>query len=166
MRKWYSLPTQRILETAPWPKFPSYCFLTHFRPTPPAEILFLLFRNHRPPLFVEAPLSAHRPRLVSGAFVYQYTRLCSQPHRTGVTSPSRHALHFLLRRRYFAIAPYVAFFAALSLFRHPSPSQSSPLTIVTVALSMSKYTVPGLAMSTANIAHTGSTWGYIVIFCC
>ncbi len=100
MRKWYSLPTQRILETGPWPKFPSYCFLTHFRPTPPAEISFLLFRNYRPPLFVEAPLSAHWPRLVSGAFVYQDTRLRSQPHRTGVTLPSRHTWHFSLRCRF------------------------------------------------------------------
>ncbi len=147
MRKWYSLPTQRILETGPWPKFPSYHFLTHFRPTPLAKILFLLFRNHRPPLFVEAPLSAHWPRLVSGAFVYQDTRLRSQPHRTGVTLPSCHTLHFLLHCCYFAVAPYVAFFAASLLFCHPLPSQSSPLTIVTVASSMSKYTVPGLAMS-------------------
>ncbi len=29
IKKWYSLPTQRILETGPWPKFPSYCFLKH-----------------------------------------------------------------------------------------------------------------------------------------
>jgi hypothetical protein len=58
---------------------------------------------------------------------------------------------------HFAILPYFAFFAVLLLFCHSSSSQSSQLTIVTVAMSLSKNTVTGLAMSTANITHTGST---------
>ena len=101
--KWYSLPAQRILDTAPWLKFLSYHFSTHFRPPPPAKIVFLLFPGHWPPLFSEASLFAHWPQFVSQAFVYRDPRLCAQHHHTGVTSPLHHRLHFLLRHHCFAI---------------------------------------------------------------